>query len=161
MDFNRFFGWIGRVRDGAVNSITVGWRSVRDSGRGHGNLGHQRIFSPTSTGTENCRRPDSSMFSVNSDCCGIQRHSIGGNSTHTVGRALSIIREYRSMKPISVISLISIAEQLATIIAQEVNASNTPEEQVAWTAAQQFYLQGLAALKAKVQAQTTTAAPVA
>lgn len=65
------------------------------------------------------------------------------------------------MNPISVISLISIAEQLATIIAQEVNASNTQEEQVAWTAAQQFYLQGLAALKAKVQAQTTTAAPVA
>lgn len=62
------------------------------------------------------------------------------------------------MNPASVISLISIAEQLAMIIAREVNASNTAEEQVAWTAAQQFYLQGLNALKAKVEATPVPAA---
>jgi len=55
------------------------------------------------------------------------------------------------MNPDSVIKLISIAEQLAMIIAQEVTASDTAEEQIAWTAAQQFYLQGLNALKAKVE----------
>ncbi len=62
------------------------------------------------------------------------------------------------MNPQAILTLISIAEQLAVIIDQEVNASNSAQEQVAWTAAQQFYLQGLDALKAKVAAQAAQAA---
>ena len=65
------------------------------------------------------------------------------------------------MNPASIMALITIAEQLAGIIAQEVNATTTQQEQVAWTAAQQFYLQGLGALKAKVQAEQASAGNVA
>lgn len=54
------------------------------------------------------------------------------------------------MSPSTIITLINLAEQLALIIDQEVTAQNAAENQVAWTASQQFYLQGLAALKAKV-----------
>lgn len=54
------------------------------------------------------------------------------------------------MNPTTIITLINLAEQLAVIINQEVTASNVQEEQVAWTAAQQFYLQGLNALKNRV-----------
>ena len=65
------------------------------------------------------------------------------------------------MNPASILSLITIAEQLAGIIAQEANATTTQQEQVAWTAAQQFYLQGLGALKAKVQAEQASPGNVA
>ena len=65
------------------------------------------------------------------------------------------------MNPASILALITIAEQLAGIIAQEVNATTTQQEQVAWTAAQQFYLQGLGALKAKVQAEQASPGNVA
>ena len=57
------------------------------------------------------------------------------------------------MNPATVLQLIGIAEQLAVIINDEITASNSQQEQVTWTAAQQFYLQGLDALKAKVAAQ--------
>lgn len=57
------------------------------------------------------------------------------------------------MNPSTILELITIAEQLAVIINDEVNAANSQEEQVAWNAAQQFYLQGLKNLKAKVQAE--------
>ena len=57
------------------------------------------------------------------------------------------------MNPATVLQMIGIAEQLAVIINDEITASNSQQEQVAWTAAQQFYLQGLDALKAKVAAQ--------
>ena len=62
------------------------------------------------------------------------------------------------MNPATVLQLIGIAEQLAVIINDEITASNSQQEQVAWTAAQQFYLQGLDALKAKVAAQAAQAA---
>ncbi len=58
------------------------------------------------------------------------------------------------MSVATILSLIGIAEQLAVIIDQEVNAANSEQEQIAWNAAQQFYLQGLNALKAKVAEQT-------
>ncbi len=57
------------------------------------------------------------------------------------------------MNPAAIMALITVAEQLASIINQEVNATTSQQEQVAWTAAQQFYLQGLGALKAKVAAE--------
>ncbi len=60
------------------------------------------------------------------------------------------------MNPASIMALITIAEQLASIINQEVNATTTQQEQVAWTAAQQFYMQGLGALKAKIAAEQAT-----
>ena len=65
------------------------------------------------------------------------------------------------MNPASILALITIAEQLAGIIAHEVNPTTTQQEQVAWTAAQQFYLQGLGALKAKVQAEQASPGNVA
>lgn len=58
------------------------------------------------------------------------------------------------MTPAEIIALINVAEQLAVLIDQQVTASNNAQEQIAWTAAQQFYLQGLNSLKIKAGENT-------
>ena len=57
------------------------------------------------------------------------------------------------MNPATILELIALAEKLAVIINDEVTASNTQQEAVAWTASQQFYLQGLGNLKTKIASE--------
>lgn len=61
-----------------------------------------------------------------------------------------------SLSPEEIIVLINLAEQLAVLINNQITASNSAEEQVAWTASQQFYLQGLNALKSRVADESPT-----
>ena len=58
------------------------------------------------------------------------------------------------MNPLLIAPLITIAEQVATLIDQQIQASTAPEEQIAWNAARQFYLLSLSQLKAKMAAET-------
>jgi len=57
------------------------------------------------------------------------------------------------MNPLMILELIAMAEKLAVIIDEQVAASNSQQEAVAWTASQQFYLQGLGNLKAKIASE--------
>jgi hypothetical protein len=52
-----------------------------------------------------------------------------------------------------ILELIALAEKLAVVIDGQITAHNTASEAVAWTASQQFYLQGLGTLKAKIAAE--------
>jgi len=61
------------------------------------------------------------------------------------------------MNPLMILELIAMAEKLAVIINEQVTASNSQQEAVAWTASQQFYLQGLGNLKAKIASEQATA----
>jgi hypothetical protein len=98
------------------------------------------------------------------ECCGVPGYEQAGDA----GRALyrfdhlySSDREYEIMNPLMILELIALTEKLAVVIDAQVQASNSAQELTAWNAAQAFYLQGLATLKAKVAAEEAAAsAPV-
>lgn len=50
-----------------------------------------------------------------------------------------------------ILTLIEISEKLATVIDAAVNASTNTEESAAWEHARSLYLDGLAAVKAKIR----------
>lgn len=166
----RFFRGIRALVDDRLRDVpgidTQGGRVIlRDCRRIY--VSYQRRGDPGTADAGVAIRGDdyASLQPVDTSGCGIECSNPGDDGAGHTGETLydtySSYRECNIMNPASILALITIAEQLAGIIAQEVNATTTQQEQVAWTAAQQFYLQGLGALKAKVQAEQASAGNVA
>ena len=165
-----FFRWLRSGQHDGVRHVpgidTKGGRILlRDCRRVY--VCYQRRGHPDAADAGVAIRGDdyASLQPVDTNGCGIECSNPGDDGAGHTGETLydtySSYRECNIMNPASILALITIAEQLAGIIAQEVNATTTQQEQVAWTAAQQFYLQGLGALKAKVQAEQASAGNVA